>query len=144
MKRREHKIKDVRPAGPNHQVVQLTGQGGDYQRKPCGECPWRLDSPVGAFPAEAYRISAKTAYDASLEMFSCHVSGTRKVKTCAGFLLANSQNNVGVRLMQMRDALDMDAVSSDVALYRSYRDMAIANGVDPDDPVLQDCRSDHD
>ena len=25
-------------------------------------------------------------------------------------------------------------------LFESYREMAIANGVDPDDPVLADCR----
>lgn len=135
-------ITKTRPAGPDHQVLQVMGSGG-YQRRPCAECPWRLDSPVGAFPAEAYRISAPTAYDGAMETFGCHMSGAEHLSTCAGFLLANSVNSIGRRLAERVGKLDMGTVSTDTPLYRSYREMAVANGVSPDDPILQPCRADY-
>jgi hypothetical protein len=138
----DHHIEEARPAGPYHQVLQVIGKGG-YQRRPCAECPWRLDAPVGAFPAEAYRISAHTAYDGAMETFGCHMSGADNLSTCAGFLLANSLNNIGRRLAERVGRLDMTQVSSPVPLYPSYRAMAEANGVPSDDPALKPCRADH-
>ncbi len=136
------------------------GQGGDgfeyavstkttsgdkyhYRRKPCATCPWRKDAETGRFPAEAFRTSANTAIDGSTHAFACHESGVEKSATCAGFLLANSQHNIGVRLALAKGRLDIDKVGNpeDVPLYESYRSMAIANGVDPDDPAIALCRS---
>jgi len=40
--------------------------------------------------------------------------------------------------------IEMDQVSDGgVALFDSYAEMAIANGVEPNDPVLAPCRSNH-
>jgi len=100
-----------------------------------------MDLPTGVFPAQAFRISAPTAYDAATEMFACHMTGSRKPTTCAGFLLANSANNIAARIAQMFH-LDMRLVSSPYPLYPSYRAMAIANGVAADDPALALCRAD--
>lgn len=138
-------IRNRRPAGPDHQVVEVhaTTRAGAYRREPCEECPWRRDAPVGAFPAEAYRHSARTAFDASPEKFSCHMSGTDKPQTCAGFLLSNSANNLAVRLAIARGQIDLSKVSArDHTLYRSYREMAVANGVPSDDPAIAACRCD--
>lgn len=133
----------MRPAGHDHQVVSV--QGGDlglYRRKPCESCPWRRDA-VGEFPAEAFRHSAATAYDMAQNTFACHSSGCEKPALCAGFLLRNSENNLGVRMMQMRGQVSMDEVSDGGhALFDSYREMAVANGVPSDDPVLERCRAD--
>lgn len=54
----------IRAAGPDHQVITLTGADGKrlYRRTPCSDCPWRRDA-VGVFPAEAFRHSAHTGYD---------------------------------------------------------------------------------
>lgn len=138
---KDHHIAEARSAGRNHQVLQVHGRGG-YQRRPCAECPWRIDAPVGAFPAEAYRISAHTAYDGAMETFGCHMAGAENLSTCAGFLLMNSLNNIGRRLSERLGRLDMSQVSSPVPLYPSYRAMAENNGVSPDDPRLQPCRAD--
>lgn len=137
-KRRKARVTRISPAGPNDQVVQVVGGPGTYRRTPCEGCPWRIDQ-TGEFPAEAFRISAPTAYDASFELFACHMSGRRKPATCAGFLLRNSANNIGARLKGISGGPDCHA---DVPLHESYRAMAIANGVDPDDPVLTRCRAD--
>lgn len=60
---------------------------------------------------------------------------------CAGFLLRGAGDNMAVRMTQ-RAGADLSKVRSEVALYDSYREMAEANGVDPEDPALQPCRGD--
>lgn len=112
-----------------------------HRREPCAECPWREDSPVGRFPAEAYRHSAATCYDMAQTTFACHMHGADKPATCAGFLLCGSAyHNFVVRLALMNGALDLDKITSSVPVYSSYREMAIANGVAADDSALARCR----
>lgn len=138
------KIVQVRPAGPDHQVVTIKGARRLYRREPCPTCPWRTDA-VGEFPAEAFRHSANTAHDASRNVFSCHTSGAEKPAACAGFLLRNSANNLAVRVMQVQGDLDMAEVhDGGHELFESYREMAVANGVPADDPALAPCRGDLD
>lgn len=134
---------EVKPAGEEHQVVTLVGgKPGLYRRAPCGGCPWRKDN-TGKFPAEAFKHSANTAYDGSTSTFSCHESGAEKPTDCAGFLLRNAENNIAVRIKAMSGLLDMSQVSDGGHdLHESYRSMAVANGVDPKDPVLKRCRAD--
>lgn len=127
--------------GDEFAVNTLAGGPGVNRRKPCPTCPWRKDAPIGAFPAEAYRHSASTAYDGALNTFGCHESGSEKPATCAGFLLANADHNIGVRLRMSHKG--RPEVSSDAELYESYEAMAVANGVDPLDPVLDMCRGNH-
>lgn len=129
-----------RHADANHDVVTTTGSGGSYRKTPCPGCPWRRDAEIGAFPAEAFRHSARTAYDLSEHRFGCHASGVEKPATCAGFLLRGAMHNLAVRLDMMTGRVDMDQVSSPAPLYSSYREMAEANGVPAGDPVLAPCR----
>ncbi len=140
---RKTTVTQIRPAGLNeygddHQVVSVSGGGSGYRRKPCSTCPWRVDA-VGEFPAQAFRHSAHTAYDMAQEMFACHQSGAEKPATCAGFLLRGADHNMSVRLMRIRGKrIEVDDGGHE--LHESYRAMAIANGVSPDDPVLAPCR----
>lgn len=134
----------IAPAGPGHQVVTIKSEregNRTYRRKPCSDCPWRKDAKIGEFPVEAYRHSARTAYDMAQETFACHQSGTDKPATCAGFLLRGAAHNLSVRLGLMEGKIDLGEVGDDgIELYDNYRDMAIANGVDPDDERLKPCR----
>jgi hypothetical protein len=128
-----------RPAGSDHRVVTVASDGSQYRRQPCGGCPWRIDQ-TGEFPPEAFIHSARTAYDMSTHAFGCHESGTDRPVTCAGFLL-RAYHNLAVRLRASRGLIDLDGVSDGGHdLYDDYRQMAIANGVDPYDPALRDCR----
>ncbi len=134
------RVVDVRPAGPDHQVVTVQGAKSTYRRKPCSDCPWRKDA-TGKFPAEAFRHSASTAYDMSERVFSCHQSGSDKPSICAGFLLRGADHNLSVRLKRIKGDIDAEQISDDGReLYEDYRAMAEGNGVDPDDPALQPCR----
>jgi hypothetical protein len=130
-----------RLAGENHAVISLEGGDFRYCRRPCPECPWRVEN-AGNFPAEAFRHSASTAYDAAFSTFACHMAGAEKSAICAGFLLQNADNNLGVRLAAMRGDYDArQVVAGGAQLHESYRAMAEANGVEPDDPILKPCRA---
>lgn len=135
------KTLDRRSADKNHDVVTIVADDFRHCPSPCAECPWRRDSPIGAFPAEAYRISAKTAYDMGESTFACHMAGAERSAVCAGFLLRGADHNLAVRLARATGKFDPESVSdSGLELYDSYRDMAEANGVAPDDPALEACR----
>jgi Family of unknown function (DUF6283) len=138
---RNNVITHIRPAGTDHQVVTAISERPiGYRRKPCGTCPWRVDA-VGEFPAEAFRHSANTSYDMSNEEFGCHESGRDKPATCAGYLLRGAAHNLTTRLKVITGKLSLQAVSDDgLQLFESYREMAEANGVPPDDPILAPCR----
>ncbi|MGY3582298.1 hypothetical protein ACVIGB_000777 [Bradyrhizobium sp. USDA 4341] len=146
LRKRPGKILALRRAGPDHAVVTVAptrsteGESYLYRREPCAECPWRKDAPIGAFPPEAFRISADTAYDQSQRVFACHMSGSDRSAACAGFLLRGADHNIGIRLRYACGDIDPDTVKSDVDLYASYREMAEANGVAPNDPKLGPCR----
>ncbi|WP_372393908.1 DUF6283 family protein (plasmid) [Azospirillum sp. HJ39] len=131
-----------RHADHDHDVVTVESPAGvsAYRREPCPHCPWRRDQPTGRFPAEAFRHSAETAHDMSTHMFGCHMSGPNKPQHCAGFLLRGAAHNLAVRLDLMKGKITPDEVHSPVPLYDSYREMAEANGVPPDDPALAPCR----
>lgn len=117
----------------------MKGGKGAYRRKPCSQCPWRKDA-TGVFPAEAFRHSAETAYDMSSHTFGCHESGTGKPQTCAGFLLRGAAHNLSARMRYIQGTYKGDVHDGGHALHENYRAMAIANGVDPGDPVLSPCR----
>lgn len=122
-------------------MLRIEGGHGGYRRQPCVPCPWRLEN-AGDFPAEAFRLTAPTtAYDMSDATFGCHESDPTDPQTCAGFLLsATADNNLAVRLGQASGRLVLADVHRDEAeLFEYFVDMAIANGVDPDDPVLASC-----
>ena len=145
MRRRAEMI-NARFAGANergelHQVVTVKTKAGCYRREPCPTCPWRPDA-VGEFPPEAFRHSAPTSYDQAQSLFSCHESGAKKPATCAGFLLRGATHNLAVRLSFSMGLLKDDVTDGGVELHPNYRAMAIANGVDPQDPILQPCRDD--
>lgn len=132
------KITETKPVDDHHQVVLVEGMGS-HRREPCGGCPWRIDQ-TGAFPAGAFRISADTCFDGALKLFACHESGLRRPATCAGFLIVNSAHNV---IARMRGISGGRGCSSPVPLHPSYKAMAIANGVAPDDPAIALCRADN-
>lgn len=110
----------------------------NYAKTPCDECPWRRDVKPGKFPPERYIALASTAYDLAWTIFACHRSKVGHEITCAGYVLQSSAHNMRLRLSGQR----LDDVSSPFPLFANYREMAIANGVDPTHPALDHCRED--
>lgn len=120
------------------QVVSVKGGKACQRKKPCAKCPWRTDA-VGEFSPEAFRLSAHTAYDMAEETFACHDSGVKNPALCAGFMLRGADHNKTVRIKAMLDQLK-PVSDGGHQLFDNYRAMAVANGVDPADPVLSRCR----
>ena len=111
-----------------------------YRHEPCAECPWRRDVPTGHFPPERFLALAHTAYDCSFVQFACHLSAENSPRTCAGFLLRGAEHNLAVRIKKSLSQIDPACLRETTPLYDSYRQMAVANGVDPDDPAMEQCR----
>lgn len=129
-----------RHADPDHDVVSVEGGSGAYRRQPCGGCPWRVDQ-TGTFPAEAFGLSAYTAYDLAGRTFGCHESGTERPSICAGFLLRGAEHNMAVRMRAAAGDLDLGSVrDGGHELHANYRSMAVANGLPADDYRLRGCR----
>lgn len=144
---RAAKVKERRMAGEEHAVITVEGGGGQYRRRPCEDCPWRKDA-VGKFPPEAFRLSANTgtrsehlmvAKDNWHHTFGCHQTGPDKPVTCAGYII-KGYDAIGWRVAVSRRKFDPDKVRTNVPLFEGYYEMAVANGVPPDDPTLEVCR----
>lgn len=135
------RIINKRLAGDNHQVLTIKGGSGlQYRHEPCDDCPWRTDNE-GLFPSEAFLHSAGTAYDMAQHTFACHMSGSEKPADCAGFLLRGAAHNLTVRMKLSDGRIDPSTIhDGGHELFGSYREMAEANGCDPDDPILKPCR----
>lgn len=107
-------------------------------RRTCPECPWRRDVPPGRFPPERFRALADTCKPGGLRpMFACHLSPEGAERACAGFVLVAGPDANSVRLAAARGRFRPGEVSTDAPLFGSYREMAEANGVAPDDPALE-------
>lgn len=135
------KIIGIAPAGERHQVVTVLSESGssDYMKSPCKDCPWKVSS-TGEFPPEAFIHSATTAYDMARNTFACHSAGCENPKTCAGFLLVGADHNMAVRMKRILGENFDGLNDGGHELFSSYREMAIANGVDENHPALAPCR----
>ena len=71
--------------------------------------------------------------------FGCHQSGLGKPQTCAGYIL-RGDDAISWRIAVAMGQFDPKQVHSDVDLFGSYYEMAVANGVPPDDPALEGCK----
>lgn len=105
---------------------------------PCAECHWRLDVPVGKVPPSRYEVLAATAYDMARPVFACHMSKKDGEFACAGFILQSSAHNLSCRMSRE----SFGDVRSPYPLFNTYRELAIANGVNENHPSLRNCRDD--
>src|SRR3546814_13741701 len=97
----------------------------DPPKKPCSECPWRLDIETGIWPVEKFIDLTRTAYDMSDQIFTRHKSAETHPIACAGFLERGADHHKTVRLAYMFDTLKAMDRSGAYALYEDYRAMAI-------------------
>ncbi|MFI1225999.1 MULTISPECIES: DUF6283 family protein [Streptomyces] len=133
-----------RPAGPVWGVTSVDYQGPPVaQRSPCAgteRCPWRRDAVPGAFPAEAFRLSAPTSYPDSDRRFGCHSSSAEAPRVCAGWLLRGASGNQQVLELLEAGLIQVPTLPAGVELYDDYVEMAVVNGVAQDDSTLAPIR----
>ncbi|MFJ4741340.1 DUF6283 family protein [Streptomyces sp. NPDC088775] len=133
-------VTQQRPADSVWGVTSVDYQGLPVaQRSPCAgteRCPWRRDAVPGAFPAEAFRLSAPTSYPDSDRRFGCHSSSAEAPRVCAGWLLRGASGNQQVLKLLKAGVIEAPVLPAGVELYEDYVEMAVANGVAGEDPAL--------
>ncbi|WP_033346773.1 DUF6283 family protein [Catenuloplanes japonicus] len=99
----------------------------------CGVCPWRRDTAVGRFPPERYVALASTSVAGAGPVFACHTSAEEASHACVGWLLADGGRfNFQAQLAKAMGRWDPAALRTRGALYDTYGEMALANGVPPE------------
>lgn len=110
-----------------------------YAKRPCPECPWRVDQPAGRFDAcryDALRVTAgRPGAEAHLgaPIFACHKSHEGRDVACAGWLATVGGAHLGIRLAIASGRLPVEALSPGddwPELYGSYDEMAAMNGAE--------------
>lgn len=107
-------------------------------RRPCDECPTRLDAPVGRFAARRFQALLATVGRPGAEqplgapLFACHKTPEGAERTCAGWLVLCGPDHMTVRWAISDGRLPADALKVGAdwpPLYETYDEMAAANGV---------------
>lgn len=100
--------------------------------RPCDECPWRVDAPVGRFPACRYdALRATTEQSFTAPIFACHKTPEGGERTCASWLAVVGHRHIAVRVAVASGRLDPTALEPGDGwpeLYGSYEELAEANG----------------
>lgn len=111
-------------------------------RRPCAECPWRLDVAPGQFPPERYealletrgrREDEFTGYDAPIDApwFACHKAREGEEFHCAGWLAVEGSSHIGVRLAVVSGRLAPEALAPGAdwpELFASYDELLERHG----------------
>lgn len=104
-----------------------------HAKRPCRECPWRLDTPPGKFEACRYdalrETSGRRGDEAGLTapMFACHMSPDGQEYACAGWLATVGADHLGVRLAVVTGRLPAVALEPGPdwpELFAGYEEMA--------------------
>jgi hypothetical protein len=99
--------------------------------RPCAECPWRRDVPVGKFPPERFAQLARSVEEGFNPLFACHMTPDGAERACASYLARDGRRNFTLRLLVRRHQIDWRAIVAEAEnfdLFDSYQEMAEANG----------------
>ncbi len=107
-------------------------------QRPCRDCPWRLDAPVGVWPEAAWLRLWATCQDDGMGMMLCHngpaPATDRPALLCAGWVRVVGVEAIGVRLALMLERISVVTLESqpgDPALYSNFEDLLLAQGIAP-------------
>lgn len=110
----------------------------NHPNRPCSECPWRRDVPVGQFDPERYIALESTSRGPDGHpmlgdpLFACHKTKEGAELACAGWLAVEGLDHLNIRLALATGQLVWEDVLKPEGwpeLYSSYTEMAAANGV---------------
>ena len=108
-----------------------------HMKRPCPECPWRVDSTPNQFAPDRFEAlrgtSGRTGGEARFgsPFFACHKSTEGKDAICAGWLAVEGYNNLGARYLGITGKLPAAAFQPAEdwpELYGSYDEMAANKG----------------
>jgi hypothetical protein len=107
-----------------------------HPRKPCKDCPYRLDAPLGKWHADEFHNVLAAERDVIGKVFACHKHLALPVEhrgMCAGWLLDQKNRRVPSIALRMQLARQpvaaqaLDQVHSTVPMFETSEQMCAAN-----------------
>ena len=100
-------------------------------RRPCANCPWRIDAPRGHWDPQHFRDIWRNCQDDGLSQMQCHKSTLTVPLPCQGWARVVGYDAIGVRLAVMRGMLRRAEVADrdGPPLFSSFAAMLRANRV---------------
>lgn len=105
-------------------------------RRPCADCPWRVDAPREHWDPQHFVDIWKSCQDDGLHIMLCHKStalpaAERKDIPCQGWIRVMGFTAIGVRLLAMQDRITVEEVedTKGPALFPTFAAMMRANKI---------------
>lgn len=107
-------------------------------RKPCDNCPWRIDAPRGHWADDHFESIAVNCRDDGQHVMLCHKAvnmpggaANPEAPICQGWVRVIGFDAVGVRIAALRGRVTSNEVNdvSPPRLFKSFEAMLRANGI---------------
>ena len=105
-------------------------------RRPCENCPWRIDAPRGYWDPQHFKDIWRNCQDDGLNIMLCHKSNAlpkeqRPDVPCQGWIRVTGFDAIGVRILVMRDQATMEEVEDKAGpeLFPTFAAMMRANKI---------------
>lgn len=107
-------------------------------RKPCDNCPWRIDAPRDYWDPQHFHDIANNCRDDGMHVMLCHKANNMPggknhpdAPPCQGWLRVMGFDAIGVRLLAMRGRVTVAEVEdrSSPELFKSFEAMLKANKI---------------
>ena len=105
-------------------------------RRPCENCPWRVDAPRGYWDPQHFVDIWKNCQDDGLNVMLCHKSNAvppedRGEIPCQGWIRVMGFSAIGVRILAMRGQIAVEEVEDKDGpkLFPSFTAMMRANKI---------------
>ncbi len=100
-------------------------------RRPCKNCPWRVDAPPGYWDSTHFTEIWGNCQDDGMHQMACHKSTRESPLPCQGWVRVIGFDAIGVRLLVMIGKVLLTEVGdrSGPKLFPSFAAMLRANGI---------------
>lgn len=105
-------------------------------RRPCANCPWRVDAPRGHWDPQHFVDIWKSCQDDGMNVMLCHKSialpeAERSSVPCQGWIRVMGFSAIGVRLLAMQDKITTEEVEDrgGPKLFKTFAAMMRANKI---------------
>lgn len=105
-------------------------------RRPCDNCPWRIDAPRGYWDPQHFIDIWKHCQDDGLNIMLCHKAndlpaGERPNVPCQGWVRVMGFSAIGVRLLAMRQQITLEEIRDQAgpSLFSTFTAMLRANKI---------------
>jgi len=105
-------------------------------RRPCSNCPWRVDAPRGYWDPQHFVDIWKHCQDDGLNFMLCHKALTlpeqdRQLVPCQGWIRVMGFEAIGVRLLALREQVTLEEINDQggPVLFPTFAAMLRANKI---------------